>query len=135
MTDIPAISLDDNWHYRYFPALQTGEIANDYGGVLRSITDWAVLEFPQATAWVWRTFTLEATDFCVRYYLHVTLLPQVALIVINDHKIKPPTTPPPYILDVTDYVTLEENVIGFRVTGAGGTFGHIHLQAVACDEL
>jgi len=102
---------------------------------LGTITDWPGLEFPDCIAWVWRTFTLEPTDLCVRYYLYIDSMPKVALIAINDHKINPLTTPPPYKLDVTDYVTLDENVIGFRVTGADGAFGHVHLQPVACDEI
>lgn len=135
MTTLPEISLDDYWHYGYFPAVQTDEIGDSYPGTLRSITDWAGLEFPRAIAWVYRTFTLEATDACVRYYLHIASMPQVAFIAINDRKISPPSAPPPYKLDVTDYVTLGENVIGFRVTGAERAFGHVGLHPVACDEL
>jgi hypothetical protein len=135
MTTLREVSLDDQWHYSYFLAAPAGDIVDSYSGVLRSITDWHSSKFPQAIVWMRRTFTLEPTAFCVRYYLQIASMPPAAVITINDYTINLPTTPAPYMLDVTDHVKLEDNVIAFRVTGVDGGFGHVCLLPIACDEL
>jgi hypothetical protein len=136
MAALPAISLDDNWFYQHFsPAHNTeGAIWVDgRRGPLSILSDWSGLEDPQGVAWLTRSFTLMPTDTCVRYYLHVVALPGVERITINDHEINLPTRHPPFRFDVTDFVTLGGNLIGFYAAGTGA-FGHIHLQPIPCDK-
>jgi hypothetical protein len=109
MATLPAIPLDEGWRFE----AQADGLA--------------------ATAR--RTFWLEPAGFCVRYFLHIEAARQVVAVVINDHDIRVVPQDNGIIVDVTDYVALEENTIALRVAKQGGTFGGIRLQAVRCEDL
>jgi hypothetical protein len=88
-------------------------------------------------AWLQRSFRLEPTDFCVRYFLLIDTAPQGTDIFINDQSVAVYTVgddDPPFELDVTNYVALEDNTIAFRVDcETVGQFAGVRLLAVPCD--
>ena len=108
MENLPAIPLDEDWQF--------DSQADDHVVTARQM------------------FWLEPVDFCVRYFLHVDAEPQVVGVVLNGHDIEVVPQVGTLVLDVTDYVALEENTIALRVARQGGAFGGIRLQAVACED-
>jgi len=86
-------------------------------------------------AWVWRTFSLEPTEFCVRYFLQLDSMPTYTAIEINGHIIVPADTTQSLTLDVTDFVALDENRLGFKLAQPSSKPGQIRLLPIACDEL
>lgn len=85
--------------------------------------------------WVWRTFSLEPTEFCVRYFLQLDSMPAYTTIEINGHIIVSTVTTHSLTVDVTDYVTLEENKLAFKLVQLGVPLGKVRLLPISCDEL
>jgi hypothetical protein len=92
-------------------------------------------EVSSDAGWFWYTFTLVPTEFCVRYFLHLDSPSQCAAIEINRQTILPANTSPSPVVDVTDYVALDENIVGFRLANPQESIGQIRLLPIACDEL
>ena len=92
-------------------------------------------EVTDTAVWVWQTFTLEPIGFCVRYFLQVDALPESAVVEINGHLITAPNNGHSLTIDVTHFVTLDENRLGFKFTKQPGAIGQIRLLPIPCDEL
>ncbi|MBC7810665.1 MAG: hypothetical protein H7175_05935 [Burkholderiales bacterium] len=79
-----------------------------------------------------RVFSLEATDFCVRYRLHIDQLPEGASVYIGDLCIDEGAVGS-LDTDVTDCLTLDDNRLIIHLLHGGAVSG-IRLLQIACDE-
>ena len=130
MDTLTTISLSDNWRIAYF-----GVDGWSPGFVpLDTLKDWTSPEQKSGGGITFmRQFSLEATDFCVRYLLHVETTPSAVKVLING-KTLPYEGTQPFIFDVTNVVQLEDNLIFFEViSGATGKFGAVYLEPVPCE--
>jgi hypothetical protein len=136
---MPALNLDADWRCAYFeikPDLY--EFARDEA--VTSLANWSFDKRRVANwaAWLKRDFELQATDFCVSYYLYLDEAPEGAQIYINGEQVAvfhaPGPDAPPYELDVTPYVSLGQNELAFRLQwDMPGEFVGVRLQPVPCD--
>ncbi len=139
MTILPPISLDTDWICAYFevePVLF--EFANDQQ--VDSLAEWSFAKnrVDNWAAWLKRSFQLEATDYCVNYFLYLDSAPAGTRIYLNGQQVATYTPPglddPPYELDITLNVALGANEIAFRVDwNAAGQFAGVRLQPVPCE--
>ncbi len=138
MKTLTAHSLDTGWTCAYFE-LEPGlyEFMKDVPVSL--LADWSFdkVKVENWAAHLQRDFVLEATDDCVNYFLLIDSAPAGAKIYINGEAVavyqSPGLDDPAYELDITNYVALGKNEIGFRVAwDASGTFSGVRLQPVRC---
>lgn len=139
MPKLPRIDLDSNWRCQYFehdPKLY--EFMDDVS--VPSLSAW-VFDKRRAEGWaayLVRPFSLDPTDVCVRYLLLIDSAPEGARVYLNEALPvtyrAPHDDAPPFEVDVTDCVSLEDNTLAFRVEcDAPGTFSGVALQAVPCE--
>ncbi|MCC6613859.1 MAG: hypothetical protein IT320_10305 [Anaerolineae bacterium] len=88
------------------------------------------------TAWLEHHFDLHPTDECVQYFLHIATAPAGAQVIVNEENLG--SISAPCDLDVTAYVSLDDNRIAFRVAADAdrdepGAFGDVRLQAIPCE--
>jgi hypothetical protein len=80
-----------------------------------------------------RSFQLFPLDECVRYLLHIDSAPPATQLSINRQNLGVITAP--CQVDVTAYVSLDDNRIAFHISGgARGDLGGVRLQAVLCEQ-
>jgi hypothetical protein len=137
MPNLNRISLDQNWTCQYLendPDLFEF-LADDTP--VPSLRSWVRNgRFTEGWgAWLHRGFSLEPMDeICLSYFLHIDSAPYKTRIYINEKHIATYSTP--VKIDVTDYVWLEDNIIGIRVDcDTPGSFSEVYLQPVPCDQL
>lgn len=133
MSQAPDISLNVGWTCDYFEP----EIARLYEFLetydVPTLSMWRYSQrFAEGwSAWLQRRFTLIAHDVCINYLLVIAAAPQGTVLFLNQRDFGVIETPA--TLDVTDYVTLDDNHIAFRVpNGATGTFNGVRLIGVPC---
>ncbi|NWF67529.1 MAG: hypothetical protein HXY40_00445 [Chloroflexi bacterium] len=94
----------------------------------RRVENWA--------AWLHRTFTLSATEDCVRYHLLIDSAPPGTRIFVNEREVVTYAIgddDAPFDMDITDSVALGENKLGLRVAcDAGGYFSGVRLAVLPC---
>ena len=85
-------------------------------------------------AWLTRTFDVPPIlDVCLRFDLHIRAAPGVIVLYINGRRLGKVVGSQPFVFDVTDYTTLEDNLIGLRLDcGSTGAFGDVFLKAEPC---
>lgn len=138
MAPLTPIVLDHDW--RYFP---TEDMDPAYGASLLDESSWGVLarieEFPRDVVQFYRElhlrrrFDLEPIeDQCLRFHLMVDEAPKGTQFYINGWHVGT-AAGSPLISDVTDYVTLEGNVLLLKLTSARGAFRGLRLQPVPCE--
>jgi hypothetical protein len=133
MTTLPYITLNTDWRCDYFEGDPS----------LHEFTGWFDVPVLQAwtfdhrmtegwAAWLQRQFDVPPIeDVCVNFMLQIKSAPPGTQISINGRDFGVISTP--FSLDVTDYITLEDNLIAFRVPcEAGGGFGDVRLRVVPC---
>ncbi len=82
--------------------------------------------------WLEREFDLPLQDVCISYELQIDAAPVGTQLTINGRDFGEIETP--FVFDVTDMVTLEDNRIAFRVMhGASGRFGAVSMMAIPCE--
>lgn len=127
------LPLDTDWTCDYFEVDPDLYEFQDYTAALSHLGDW---HFEQRyaegwAAWLERRFYLHPTSECVRYQLSIAAVPSGAQLSVNGRQLGSVSAPATF--DVTDYVTLDENRIAFRVeSGAQGAFGEVKLLAISC---
>lgn len=136
------MSLDKDWLY-YFASNPQNDYSqpdvNEAGWIpLPEISDWTVANSAHTGVdWFRRHFTLMPMDGCVRYLLQIEVVPENLTVYINGKKVSDTRTKQDFKADVTDYVTLDENIIALRLTprsnNAGGSFEKIGLQPIPCE--
>ena len=138
MTNFNPILLETDW--RFYPTDDTdpayGSSQTDESswGILDSLTKWPRdLLSRYETLHLQKTFDLEPiTDVCVRYRLHIDAAPEHSAVYINGWHVGTVQAGKALLSDVTDYVTLEDNLILLKVSRKG-TLQGVRLQAVPCD--
>ena len=136
MNTLAPILLDGNWEVEYFE-------------VEPNLYEWgpAIQPVPSLMAWhcegrfdegwaacLQTRFDLAPFDFCIRYDLHVEDAPGMIILYINGRRMGEVAPGAPFVFDVTDWVTLEDNRLTLRVTcGAAGKFGRVYLQPHPCE--
>jgi hypothetical protein len=138
MDKLSPIALDQDW--RYFP---TEDMDTAYGASLLDESSWGVLarieDFPRDVVQFYRelhlrhVFDLEPiADQCLRFHLMVDEAPRGTQFYVNGWHVGT-MGDSPLVSDVTDYVTLEGNVLLLKLTSERGTFKWLRLQPVPCD--
>jgi hypothetical protein len=129
---IPDISLDERWSLDYFEDIPTlYEFMETF--TLPSLAKWRFdkTRAENWIAWLQKRFDLPLREVCVTYVLCIDSAPAGARFYLNGRDFGAIETP--LRLDVTDYVTLEDNVIAFRVPcDMRGSFSDIRLTAFPC---
>lgn len=128
MSNLNTRSLNENWtcqwpeNQEFIPLLNESSFDDRQMGKNMNV-------------WLQRSFNVEPMDeICLRYFLHIDSAPRDSQVYINEKHIA--TYSAPFKIDVTDYLWLEDNIIGIRVDrDTPGNFGDIYLQPVPCDQL
>jgi hypothetical protein len=139
MANLNPIPLESDW--RYYP---TDDIDPTYGsseldeaswGVLNDLGAWPRDLLPRYdTLHLRQTFDLEPIgDVCVRYVLYVDAAPEGTTVFVNGWHAGTAQAGKALISDVTDYMTLENNMILLKVSKTGVLRG-VWLQPVPCEE-
>ncbi len=126
--------LNTNWSCDYFEIEPDLYEFQDFHTAVARLGDWSFDRlYPQGwAAWLERRFDLQPLDYCVHYELNIAVVPEGAQLSVNGRQFG--VLAAPCRVDITDYVTLDENRIAFRVlSGATGGFGDIRLTAVPCE--
>ena len=127
--------LDAHWSCDYFEVEPDLFELQDYRVTLPLLNRWRFDgRYPEGwAAWLERRFDLQPLDYCVHYELRIAAVPDGAELSVNGRQFG--AIAAPCHIDITDYVTLDENRIAFRVlSGAEGVFGAVRLAAVPCEE-
>lgn len=138
MTNLNMIPLEHDW--RYFPMEDMDEA---YGASELDDSSWGVLaslpEYPRDVMSFYgklnlrHTFDLEPIgDVCLRFFLRLETAPTGTEIYVNGWHAGTTQAGKSLISDVTDYVTLEGNVLLLKLTRKGDLHG-LSLQPVPCD--
>lgn len=139
MVSLKPIPLDDDW--RYFP---TEDLDPTYGASELDESSWGALarlaDAPReviafyGTLNLRRRFDLEPMlDQCVRYELHWAAAPEGAQVFINGWQVGVVRAAgQPLVSDVTDFVSLEDNLILIRLGRKKGEFGALWLLPTPC---
>ncbi|MEO8612158.1 MAG: hypothetical protein ABI690_29960 [Chloroflexota bacterium] len=73
-------------------------------------------------------------EVCLRFVLHIDFAPDAITVNMNRWQVGITQIGQPFVADVTDYVTLEDNVMLLNVNQPG-SFGAIWLDRVPCEEI
>lgn len=131
------ISLNDNWKADYF------ELEPDlfeFGADAEPVADLSTWTCGGRYDETWgatlqRTFNLEVAEICVRYQLSIERAPGIVILYINGRRMGVIDGSQPFSFDVTDYVTLEDNLIVFRVEcRSSASFGAVTLLQFPCES-
>lgn len=132
-------ALETDW--RYFPtevmdaAYGMSELDESSWGVLAQLSDYPRnLIAISGVLNLRHTFDLEPiTDVCVQIHLHLEHAPTDTQVYINGWHVG--TSKPAEVLhaDITDYVSLEDNLILLKLTRSGD-LGGLFLQRVPCES-
>jgi hypothetical protein len=134
----PPIPLDGGWTVEYFekdPDLYEFQAAGDSVPSLRRFACSRRVDGGWM-AWLTRTFDVPPIlDVCLRFDLHIASAPGTVVLYINGRRMGEVDGRRPFVFDVTDYITLEDNLIGLRVDcGQPGAFGDMFLKAEPCGD-
>jgi hypothetical protein len=138
MTDLAPIPLDSDW--RYFPtedldpADTVAQLDESAWGVLPTLADYPreVVSFYRLLH-VQRCFDLQPIDdLCVRYHLHLDHAPDGTQVYINGWHAGTVQSGKSLISDVTDFVTLEANLLLLKINREGDLRG-VSLRPVPCE--
>jgi hypothetical protein len=140
MTHFPSISLNTDW--RSYPPDDTdplysaSQLDDSSWDHLSILADWPRHLLGQAeTIHLQRKFDLEPIgDVCIRIFLHLEAAPEATSVYVNGWHVGTSQSEQPLIADVTDYVTLQDNVLLLKVSKAG-RLGAVSLQRIPCDEV
>jgi hypothetical protein len=137
------IPLDTDWFCTYILLEGIG----DGHAVIPQLSEWTFRSKFMAehwppevrfSAWFWREFDLEPTNYCVRYFLHIDSTPgEISVIFLNRKEHVAVKQSGPLAIDVTDYVMLEGNKLSLRLDPSTAQldrkFSGVRLEAVPCE--
>lgn len=142
MEQILKISLNNKWRYCY------AKKSEDYSGTTVDDSDWdsitmtdiPIEEMPSYDViWLRKRFDLTPTEACVRYFLRCEGSIYPMTIYLRGQAIAQYDKESYLDVDVTDYVSLDDNVLVLmiRLDGQGLDLhqAELHLQPILCDEL
>lgn len=133
------ISLETNW--RYFPtevmdaAYGVSELDESSWGVLPQLPDYPRdLIGVSGTLNLRHMFDLEPiNDVCVRICLHLEHAPKDTQIYVNGWHVGTTKSAEVLHADITDYVSLEDNLILLKLTRSGDLDG-LFIQRIPCES-
>lgn len=134
-----SIPLDANW--RYFPtevvdaAFGASELDESSWGVLSNLTDYPHdLIAISGTLNLRHTFDLEPIgDVCLRFYLNLKHAPIDTQVYVNGWHVGTMQAGQPLHADVTDYISLENNLLLLKLTHSGDLHG-LSIQPIPCEN-
>jgi hypothetical protein len=122
MNDFDSIPLNTNWQI-------------DGVHPLPNLSDWSQYFAKNENIKLRRMFDLEPIgDVCLRFFLHIDAAPDDTTIKMNAWEVGKVENGQVFIADVTDFVTLEDNVLLLSVTRSG-KFGSMWLERVPCETV
>lgn len=124
----PPIDLNGGW--------MAGYAGDESGQPVPSLRDF-VCTAASGPARLTRSFDVPPMlDVCLRFDLHITAAPAATALSINGYPLGAVGRAMPFILDVTDVITLEDNLITLHVNcpQEGGAFGAVFLKAEPCGK-
>ena len=132
------ISLETDW--RYFPtevmdaAFGASELDESSWGILPRLADYPPdLIAISGTLNLRRTFDLEPIgDVCLRFHLDLKGAPIGTQVYVNGWHIGTFQTADPLHADVTDYVSLEDNLLLLKLSHSGDLHG-LSIQPIPCE--
>jgi hypothetical protein len=138
MANLNPIPLEKDWRYYptedVDPAYGSSELDEASWGVLNALSAWPRRLLAQAdTLHLRHTFDLEPiTDICLCYLLHVETAPAGTTVFVNGWHVGTIEPGKALVSDVTNYVSLENNVILLKMTKKADLQG-FWLQPVPCE--
>jgi hypothetical protein len=139
MNTFPPIPLNADWRSYppedIDPVYGASQLDESSWDVLPTLAEWPRHLLGQAdTVHLQKKFDLEPIgDVCLRFLLHVDAAPEATAVYVNGWHGGTLQKGQSLNADVTDYVTLDGNVLLLKVTKPG-RFGDVYLQPVPCDE-
>lgn len=135
------LSLDSGWRAEYFELEpDVYEFADVDGLPVPSLQRWRCEQrYTEGwAAYLQRSFDLDPIENeCLRFELVIERAPAHLVLYLNGRRLGEIDGRTLFRFDITDYVTLEDNRIGLRVTcadcAARGCFGRVSVIAVPCD--
>ncbi len=133
------ISLETDW--RYFPteimdaAYGVSELDESSWGVLPQLSDYPRdLIAVSSSLHLRHTFDLEPiSDVCVRIHLHLQHAPNDTQVYVNGWHVGATKSAEVLFADITDYVSLEDNLLLLKLTRSGDLHG-LFVQRVPCES-
>ncbi len=136
MSARPPLSLNAGWTVEYFERDPGPYEFAASGQPVPSLRGFACSSRVDAgwLAVLSRRFDVEPIlDVCLRFGLHVTATPGAVALQINGRRLG--ELRGPFVLDVTDMITLEDNEVVLVVPcGQGGAFGDVFIQTEPCGK-
>lgn len=142
MADLQQISLDTNWQYHF--AIQS----EDYSSVIADNATWDSMSFtefplldisPSGILWLRKQFDLNPTETCVRYFLQCDAIAYPMTIYLRGQMIAQYDDNVGLDIDITDYVSLDDNLLVLAMHLDGHTNdiqqAELVLQPIYCDDL
>lgn len=134
------IRLETNW--RYFPtevmdtAFGASELDASSWGVLPQLADYPCdLIAVSGTLNLRHSFDLEPIgDECISIHLRLDHAPIGTQIYVNGWHVGTLQTADPFRADITDYVSLEDNLLLLKLTRGGDLYG-LCLERVPCEKV
>lgn len=122
----PPINLNDGWMAEY--------PGHDFAQPVPSLRDFTCADGVPVR--LTRTFDVPPMlDVCLRFDLRISAAPAATSLIINGRPLGEIARAAPFVLDVTDVIMLEDNLIALHTNCASpGAFGDISLNAEACDQ-
>jgi hypothetical protein len=120
MNDFDPIILNSNW-------LINGAHS------LPSLVDCHLDLAEDVTVELQKMFELEPIgEVCLRFFLHIEAAPNDTTVTMNGWDVGKVSSGQPMVADVTDFVTLEDNVL-LLIVNQKGRFGEVWLARVPCE--
>ncbi|MFN8378139.1 MAG: hypothetical protein U0452_05660 [Anaerolineae bacterium] len=132
MNDIPLpVSLNAGWTVHYD---EPREIVYAFAELDAWLPFLSAFVCKGRMAWLSRTFDVPPIlDQCLRFDLHITAAPGRVVLTVNGQMRVAVDGTRPFVFDVTDFITLEDNILTLQVDCAGaGSFGDVFLKAEPC---
>jgi hypothetical protein len=118
MKTFEPISLDNHW--------QLNTERDSF-----SLSDWLL---QHGMVELRRMFDLEPIgEVCLRFYLHVDAAPGGTAVSMNGHEVGTVQAGQSFAADVTDDLTLENNLLLLKVSQRG-VFASVWLERIPCDN-
>jgi|GEM_PF-1866632 len=142
MLQLQQISLNTNWQYHF------ADQSDDYSSVTHKNSNWdwtTLTDFPPAEVsahyglWLRKSFDLHPTEACVRYFLCCDVMAYQMTIYLRGQVIVQCERGDVLDVDITDYVSLDDNVLVLAIRLDGQTIDaqptELYLQPIYCDDL
>lgn len=131
------LNLESDW--RYFPtevmdaAYGASELDESSWGILSQLADYPRdLIAVSGTLNLRRTFDLEPIgEICLRFYLQLDHAPIGTQVYVNGWHLGTVQSTEPLNADITDYVSLEDNLILLKLTHSGD-LGGLSIRPIPC---